>query len=499
MKWLSHEGSESLFSNAEAHTLKSRSVRGAAVTMIGQGIRFTVQFGSQIAMARLLDPAQFGLIAMVAPVMAFVQVFNDLGLARATVQRPEINHRDISSLFWINLGASVALCLLLIAASPLIGAFYQEPRTVGITIALSFVLLLGGLSSQQMALLSRAMRFRQMAIIDIASMLATTCSGIVAALAGAGYWSLVVMPFAMMGTIVALSWFFTGWIPDRPRRNPHVGGMIRFGSHLTGASLLFFASRNVDNILIGWKYGSAALGLYDRGYKLMLLPLDQITAPAARVALPLLSRLQGDATRYRAAFLQMLNAIHLAAIPGMVAAIALSDQVILTLFGEKWAEVGPIFFWLAIAGLNSFMGTGSSWLFTSQNRTAELLRWECISAVLNVASFVIGLPDGALGVARAYAIVNIALQGPILWWLVTRQGPVGLRDLLRTAVVFTMAGGCSYAALYALGTRYEYHGVPGLIVGGGLSYAVSGIALAAMPEGRRILRGALAMRSVTGR
>jgi PST family polysaccharide transporter len=203
--------------------------------------------------------------------------------------------------------------------------------------------------------------------------------------------------------------------------------------------------------------------------------------------------------RYRKAFMQMIQMVHLAAIPGMVCAIALPDQVVLTLFGQKWAGVSPIFFWLAIAGLTSFMGNGSGWLFTSQGRAAGRFRWECASAVLLVTSFVVGLPYGAVGVARAYAITCVFIQGPILWWAVTRIGPVRLRDMLTLLYPFAVAGICAYAVLVWCLNRYDFNGMAGLVVGAAISYAVSGAILAALPEGRRILRNALAVKSMLRR
>ena len=467
--------------------------------MAGQIGRFFIQFGSQVVLARLLDPTDFGLLAMVAPVLAFVQVFNDLGLANATIQRAEITRQDTSSLFWINMAASAALCALLILAAPAVGRFYDEPRVVPITTTLAFVLLLGGLSSQQMALLGRAMRFRQLAVIDIAAMALSTASGILGAVCGMGYWSLVLMPFAVMVTTVVLSWAYTGWLPDWPRRNANVGSMMRFGGHLTGASFLNFLSRNMDNILIGRVYGSAVLGLYDRAYKLMLLPLAQVASPVSRVSIPLLSRLQDDPPRYRNAFMQMLHAIHLLAVPAMVTAVALPEQVILTLFGEKWVDVGPIFFWLAIAGLPSFMASASGWLFTSQGRGAGLFQWECISSALLVASFFLGLPYGAVGVARAYAAACVLIRGPLLWWIVTRRGPVKFTDMVRLLYPFLFAGLCIFAALYACKRYYDLHGIAGLMVGATVSYLITFVALAILPEGRQILRNVLRLKSLLRR
>jgi PST family polysaccharide transporter len=499
MSILSSTGSAGLFDNAAAQTLKHRSVRGAAVTFGGQMVRFVCQFGGQVALARLLDPGDFGLLAMVAPVTTLVLFFNDLGLAQATVQRPAITRRDVSSLFWINVAASLALCLVMVAVAPLVGRFYHEPRTVPLTIALSFALILGGISSQQMALLSRAMRFRQLAIIDVASAGAAALAGIAAALAGLGYFSLVVVSYAQMGTTVLLSWFFSGWLPGRPARNAEVAAMMRFGGHTTGSNFLNFFSRNLDNILIGRVYGSETLGLYDRAYKLLLLPLSQISAPVARVAVPLLSRLHDDPPRYRKAYLQMLQAIHLAAFPGMITAIAVPHGVVLTLFGPKWVGVAPILTWLAIAALPSFVGNSTGWLFSSQARTASQLRCGTVSASLFVASFFIGLPYGALGVARAYACVAVLIQGPFLWWGVTRAGPVKLGDLLRTLGTFLFAGGCALAALAFCKTQHHFRGISGVVTAAAISYLVTLGGVMLLPSGREMVRNVLALKSVLRR
>ena len=499
MRLPSHEGSPGLFENAAPDTLKHRSVRGAAVTMAAQLARFAIQFGSQIAMARLLDPADFGLVAMAAPVLALVQLFNDFGLSQAIVQRPKIDRADLSALFWINVGVSTGLCLLLILASPLVGLLYHEPRTVGITIALAFLVIIGGLFSQQTALLSRAMRFRHLAMIDVGSMAAATLAGIASALLGLGYWSLVAMPYAATFTMLILSWSFAGWLPYGPSGKRNVTGMIRFGGNVTGANLLNFLSRNLDNILIGKVYGTEILGLYDRAYKLMMLPIAQLNIPVSRIAIPLLSRLQDDPQRYRRAYLQLLQAIHLVALPGMLCAIALPGQLVLVLFGAKWAGVAPILFWLAIAGLTSFVGNSMGWLFVSQNKVRTQFRWSCVSAVLFVSSFLVGLPYGAVGVARVYAIVGVGIQGPIGWYVGTRTGPVSLRDLLATLLPFTFAGGVTFATLWLCNHYHPLAGIAGLMVAGALSYAVFALALAVLPAGRSILRNALSVRTMLRR
>src|ERR1700760_3419708 len=110
--------------------LKKRSVHGSAASLVAQAITFASKFASTVVLGRLLSPAEFGLVAMVAPILGFVSTFNDLGFGQAIIQRRDISGRQVSALFWMNLAVSCALAAVLAAAAPLIGRAYKEPRTV---------------------------------------------------------------------------------------------------------------------------------------------------------------------------------------------------------------------------------------------------------------------------------------------------------------------------------------------------------------------------------
>jgi PST family polysaccharide transporter len=139
---------------------------GAAATFMAQMVKFAVQLGSRVALARMLDPRDFGLIAMVAPMLGFVQVLNDLGFAQAVVQRSEVTLKQISALFWINALSGLSLSLLTAALAPLIAFFYGEPRTLAITIVMGSLIFLGSLAMLPAALLNRQLRFIPLAIVD---------------------------------------------------------------------------------------------------------------------------------------------------------------------------------------------------------------------------------------------------------------------------------------------------------------------------------------------
>src|SRR6266436_3086630 len=150
--------------------LKSKTIRGGAITFIAQGIKVTLYVGSTVLLARLLTPSDFGLISMVTGITGFVEAFKDAGLSLATVQREHINQQQVSTLFWINVGLSAFLMALVLALSPFLAMFYHEPRLSLVAAAIGCTFLLGGLTVQHQALLRRNLRFKELAVIDVISL-----------------------------------------------------------------------------------------------------------------------------------------------------------------------------------------------------------------------------------------------------------------------------------------------------------------------------------------
>ena len=289
--------SQSVFDTKHLMTdLKARAVRGGIATMLGQGDQFIIQIASTIIMARLLVPADFGLIAMVTAITGFAILFKDLGLSMATVQRSKITHEQVSTLFWINVTVSTVITLVIFGLAPAIAWFYGEPRLTLITMVLSLVFVLGGLTVQHQALMQREMRFKALAIIRVISILAGLIAAIAFALIGISYWALVIMQITTAMFNTAGVWLLCHWRPSHPFRRVDVKDLLVFGANLTGFDIVNYFARNLDNILLGRFWGANVLGLYSKAYSIMMLPINQIRAPLNAVAIPTLSRLQNDPT-----------------------------------------------------------------------------------------------------------------------------------------------------------------------------------------------------------
>jgi O-antigen/teichoic acid export membrane protein len=409
--------------------LKGRTISSGAVTMSAQAGKFFLSLVSIMVLARLLTPRDFGLVAMVTTVTSFLRVFKDAGLSIATVQREKITHAQVSNLFWINVSVSALCTLILAAAAPVIARFYHNSRLIPITLLLSVTFLISGSTIQHQALLKRQMRFKELALIEVSSMTVGVLIGVIMALTGCGYWSLVGSSLSMETSGLVLTWSVSRWRPQLPVRRSGVGPLVSFGAHRTAGDFLLTVARGSDNLLIGRFYGAAAVGLYSRASALFIKPLEQFLGPINAVFIPALCRLQSQPERYRSTFLRLYEAIALITFAFSGLFLALSRPLILVLLGPKWEQAAVIFGGFTVAALCVPLANASAWLFISQGRGRDMFVAQSINACAVVLSFVAGLPFGPVGVAIAFSISNLLVRIPIYYFSVGRRGPVRTADL----------------------------------------------------------------------
>jgi PST family polysaccharide transporter len=468
--------------------LRDRVMRGAVTTYAAQIIRFVIQLASVVIMSRLLTPIDFGLLAMVTPIYGLILLFQDFGFTQAAIQRRQITHAQINDLFWINLAISAGFACLLLLLAPMIGWFYGDHRVVNLTRAFAALLVFVALPAQHLALINRMMRFQYLAIIDTLAYLLGFLGSVMLAHMLRSYWALFATP-AIMAFVTAIgAWIGSGFVPGRPRRRHDVGELLRMGRGFTGFNICAYVSRNLDNVLIGQAWGNFALGLYDRAYKLLLFPLQQVQTPLARVMLPTLSRLQDDHERYRAVYLRAVGQLLLVMEPATIFTIATADVLIPTLLGEQWKGAARIFLWLGLAALQQPISGTTNWLFITQGRSQSYFRWGLFNVATSTAAFLAGLPWGPVGVAAAYSITQICPRMPVLWWMATRSGPVTLSDLCKAVMPHAAAGAASFAAVLLVLRLVQIDRFALLCISLCVSYAAAILVLAALPAGRATLR-----------
>lgn len=379
------------------------------MTLTSQAAQFVLQSISTIVLARLLNPADFGIVAMVTAITGLGQAFADLGLSEATIQRPEITRKQVSNLFWINVGIGAALACITCGLAPVLAWFYHEPRILKITFVASLTFVIGGLRVQHDAILRRQMRFLSLAARDVTAYVVAVALAITMAWRGAGYWAILAFPLILNSTSMVLSWVMTRWIPGLPHRDTNVRSLIAFGGNVAGSYLVASIYRSADSVLVGWYWGAGPLGLYSRAYNLLMLPIRQLGGPARSVAVPAYSRVQTEPERLARYYLRTANIITWITAPLFGFLFVAAAPVIILVLGRRWVEAAPVFQILTIFALGQLILESTVWLFVSRGHSRRLLLLSLTICPLIIGGYAIGLPFGIRGVAMSGSLGFLAL------------------------------------------------------------------------------------------
>lgn len=401
--------------------------------MTSQFFQFVLRILGTAVLARLLSPEDYGIIGMVTVVVNFAQMFKDAGLSMATVQKDNISHDQISTLFWLNLLISGLLCVFVMLGAPLVSLFYDRPELTTVTAALSVSFIIGGLVIQHQALLRRHMKFGILAGILISSQVINLIVTIVLALLGFRYWALVVGSIAQTTANALITFFYCPWIPGRIKRGTGVREMLKFGGHLTGFNCINYFSRNADNILIGKFIGADALGLYARAYQLFMMPISQIRAPLDQVAMPILSTLRLQPTRYARYYHRILDIMATLVMPLTLYCAIEANFLIKVFLGSPWLGAVPVFRVLAIAGLVQTLAGTRGLVLVSCGFSKRYFYWGLFNAILTVTSFFIGLPYGIEGMAVSYTVANYIILVPSLFYCFYNT-PITVQHFLKSLI-----------------------------------------------------------------
>jgi len=412
--------------------LRRLSARGGFYTAAAQAGSYALQLVATAFLARILLPEDFGVVMMVtASVSLLGYVAVDFGLTDATIQKKELEASDLSGLFWTSVCAGTLVAVLSIAAAPFLAWFYGDSRVTMITVAIAPSFLLQGMAVQHRALLSREMRFGAVSLIQVFSVLAGVAVALVAAVAGAGYWSLVMQPSAMNLAAMVAAWSFHRWRPGMLGFGSGLRWFLRFGRDLTLFNLLSRFSRMIDRIVVGKTCGAADLGYYTRASALLLIPLGQIILPMGKVVVPVLSRLQDDAPRLRRYFARIANIVGLTTFLPIAILAALAEEVVLVLLGPNWLPSVEIFRILSLAVLARVLHGMITWVSTALGRSRQLRRWSLISLPTILICVLAGSRFGMTGVAVSYSIASFLTLSPGLHLLV-KFTPVTGGDIVRS-------------------------------------------------------------------
>lgn len=473
-------------SMARIDNLAHRASRGVAVTLGGLWGKTLIQMASTVTLARLLAPEDFGLIAMVTAIVGIADLVRDFGLTGSIIQAREISEKLWKSIQWLSIALGCVLAVVIAACSPLIAMLYGEPRLVLLTLVIAPTLLVNGIAAPLQARITRDLRFATLAKIDVGAMVAGVAASIIAAAAGAGVWSLVIMAGVVQISRVIALLISVRPTFGRPYISREVLPILTTGGSIFGAEALNYAERNLDNVIIGQQLGASVLGQYSRAYALFLLPLQQMSGPIGRVALPILSKLRDDETRYRKYIRSATLVIGYLTVPTYAIAAAVAGPLTAVLLGPGWEQGAVIFSLLAIAGVAQALGKVRGWLYITMGRSHRQFLYDLVARPLVIAGFFVGIWLGGIyGLVIMYGGLSLVLLIPGFGFAIrgtfVRPGDI-IVPVLRPVIVaaFSFAAAFATTRLLVLPDIFE-------LILGGLAGLVPFALAALIPHYRRDL------------
>lgn len=465
---------------AQAHTsdadLKRRSLQSGLITFAAQPIKLVMGIGATAILARLVAPADFGLIAMVTPLLALVDSLSNLGLETATVQQQNLTHRQASDAFWLSLKFNFLVIALMVAMAPVLAWFYGQKELS----AIAFFMAIGAfslcLSFQHLALLKRQMRFNLLMTIEVISIAIATLCAILAAWLGLGYWALVLQVTVMQIVQSIAYWLTCDWRPsydwqslwgwgNRAKRHQtptkqtptssleenadSTRVMLSYGANLTGFRFITRIGMQMDHILVGYISGATALGFYDVAYRWAYFPFIQIYTPLFDVVISSLSRAYADPLTYRRYCRWALMSLFALCMPSLAFLYVTAKDVLLILLGEQWLPAIPIFRLLLIAMFVGTLYRVTKWLYISSGETQRQLHWGLIHTPIMIASVAIGAHWGAYGIAMGYMLGMCVLTYPSVVFCL-QVLPLTMSDFFGAVWPAAIASLFSALALFAI-------------------------------------------------
>ncbi len=389
-------------------SLKKKTVKGVAWTTLDKAINLGFGFVVGVILARLLDPSDYGLLAMIVVFNAIAMAFLDSGFGNALVRKPNLTEDDNTTAFFFNVIAGVVLFGIIWLIAPLVAKFYDKPILSSLLRAEGTLIIVTSFKIVQHTQLSRALNFKAKMIVRVVSSVLGGIIAIVAAYRGMGVWSLVIMHISAATISLFLLWIVSPWRPRGKWSKASFHYLWGYGSKLLASNLLNTIYGNIYPIVIGKFYSAADLGQYTRAKQYAHMPGGTLTSVLQQVTFPVLSQIQEDTERLADSYRRMLRFTVFIVFPVMIGMAALAYPFVVALVTEKWAQCVPYLRIICFASMWYPVHAINLNLLQVKGRSDLFLRLEIVKKVLITVVIFVSVPFGIMGICYGAIFTSLA-------------------------------------------------------------------------------------------
>ena len=417
---------------------KGKAARGAAwATGANLGCQLLALLFS-FALARILSPRVFGLVALAWIYTAFMQIFVMQGFGIAIIQRKDLEEEHLNSAFWIAMGTALVFCVFSVLLSVPIAHIFKEPKLAPVICWLSLLMIFTALNTVPVAVLTRDLEFKPLAIRSFLAVGLSGVIGITMALLGCGVWSLVGQQLSSAALSAVCLWLVVPWRPHLRMSKRHLRDLYGFSLHITGNDILWFFSKRSDQTMVGYSFGPEGLGPYSLASKLVMFLNDGIVGPLQSVALPALSKLQSEAKEFERAVCRYSEISSFLVFPLFAGVAGVAPELVPLFYGEKWLAAIPLLQVLALYGVGQAAFSFTYPALVAKGKTGVQLATSVILSCVTVAGCLIGARFSPKAVAYSL-VVSYALFGVSFLLVVNRILQVRPIPLMKTQIYPTIS------------------------------------------------------------
>ncbi|MCQ2283428.1 MAG: lipopolysaccharide biosynthesis protein [Bacteroidales bacterium] len=408
--------------------LKQKTISGMIWSSLGRIGTVGITFISNLVLARLLMPEDFGCIGMLYIFIAVSSIFVSGGLGQALIQKKEPAHIDYTTVFYWNLVMSVIFYLILFFTAPAIARYYNIPLLKNVLRVQSLVLFIQSFSLVQSNQLQKQLRFKELSTRNVISALAGMVIAIIMAFCGYGVWSLVASALLSALTSVVLLWKMSDWRPTWEFSFQSLKELFSFGGLMLLSSLVETVYTNIQGLIIGKRYSAKDLGFFSQAKKLEEVPTNSLSAIVNEVSFPVFSSLQDDKEKLRMGVRKNVKAITYLNFPLMVAMMVVAKPLVVLLYGAKWAASAPYFQILCVSSMIYTLNTLNTNIIKSLGKSAIYFFVQLSKRLIGIGLIIWGVQYGIRGLLWAVTsvgyisfVINAIVNGKLIQYGIAKQ------------------------------------------------------------------------------
>ncbi len=437
-------------------TIESKAIKGVSWLAIFKFVSQIFSWAVTILIARILLPGDYGLMAMSTIITSYAEMFSELGLGAAIIQRRVVEKDELSSIFWFGMGVAFILATFCFVAAPVTAAIFKDPRVIPLTQAVSVLFLLSGLQIVPLNLLKKELNFKNVGFIEMVTTVLSCIGMLVIAKMGGGVWALLGGRI-IRGVIRAiLLYCYVDWWPRFYFQILEAKSYLRFGLIIAIGQSFFYLFSRSDVFFAGRVWSAQVLGLYTFAILLAEIPTEKIVSLINQVSFSAFAKLQDDEVRFKRFYLRIVKLTSTLVLPIFVGGFLVGDSIVRIVLDEKWLLMADLFRFLCLSQIFTSLNAVNNFVHNAKGRPHLGIYINAILLLSMSVAYYFTVPRGLNAILIPWLTVYVVI---CCGWIFFTARVIGVRAVEYIRNIYASIIATSIMILSVLFVKYLLSGV----------------------------------------